>query len=126
MKTEEQPMTDADLVRQTLAGHGETYTELVQRWVGRVTALCHAKVGCAAAADDIAQDSLLKGYQMLSTLTNPDKFGPWLCRIATNGCLNWLKARERSAVPFSALSTEKDPEQFLSSQPGYEAAESDR
>jgi RNA polymerase sigma factor (sigma-70 family) len=96
-------MTDAELVHQTLAGRNEAYAELVHRWAGRVTALCHAKVGCAAAADDLAQDALLRGFQMLSSLTSPEKFGPWLCRIALHACLNWLKAKERSLVPFSAL-----------------------
>ena len=42
-------MSDAELVRQTLTGRTEAYEELVRRWAGRVTSLCHAKVGCASA-----------------------------------------------------------------------------
>jgi len=113
-------MTDAELVRQTLAGHRESYAELVRRWAGRVTALCHAKVGCAAAADDLAQDALLRGYQMISSLNNPEKFGAWLCCIALHGCLNWLKAKERSLVPFSALGGE-GAEHLMGSRPEHEA-----
>jgi len=36
-------MDDAALVRQVLAGHSEGYGELVTRWAGRISALCHAR-----------------------------------------------------------------------------------
>src|SRR5271166_3661012 len=75
-------MTDAELVEQTLAGQTVAYEELVRRWAGRITALCHARIGCAAAADDVAQEALLRGYRMLGSLAQPSKFGAWLSRIA--------------------------------------------
>lgn len=106
-------MSDAELVRDTLAGRPQAYEELVRRWAGRVTALCHAKVGCAAAADDLAQDALLRAYRSLRTLDDAGKFGPWLCRIAQNGCLNWLKDKRRDQVPFSVLGPDHDPETYL-------------
>lgn len=96
-------MTDAELVRQTLAGRNQAYAELIHRWAGRVSALCHARVGCAAAADDLAQDALVQGFAQLKSLTDPHKFGPWLCRIAMNHCTNHHKAKERTVVPFSML-----------------------
>jgi RNA polymerase sigma-70 factor (ECF subfamily) len=96
-------MPDAELVREALAGRTEAYAELVRRWAGRVVAICHARTGRADAAEDLAQETLLRGFRALSTLANPDKFGNWLCGIALRACLDWLKARERSTVPFSAL-----------------------
>src|SRR5262245_35139034 len=96
-------MTDADLVRQTLAGRNQAYAELIHRWAGRVSALCHARVGCASAADDLAQDALVQGFSQLKSLADPHKFGPWLCRIAMNNCTNYQKAKERTVVPFSTL-----------------------
>ena len=44
-------MDDAGLVRQVLAGNKEAYAELVVRWTGRVTALCHARLGRADLAE---------------------------------------------------------------------------
>jgi len=105
-------MTDADLVQQTLAGRTEAYAELVRRWAGRVTALCHARVGCSAA-DDLAQDALLRGFRTLASLSHPEKFGAWLCRIAQHACANWLKAKQRSQIPFSALPYERKPDEVL-------------
>ena len=110
-------MTDAELVRETLAGQTSAYEELVRRWAARVTALCHAKIGCAAAADDLAQDTLLRAYRALASLAEPDKFGAWLCRIAVHSCVNWLKDKQRAQVHFSALGLEQNPEHYLCGRP---------
>lgn len=106
-------MSDGELVRQILAGRTEAYEELVRRWAGRIAAVCHAKVGRAAQADDLAQETLLRGLRSLSTLVDPEKFGPWLCGIAARACLDWLKARERTTVPFSTLGPDFHAEDIL-------------
>src|SRR5258707_10367097 len=106
-------MSDEELVRQTLAGRTEAYAELVRRWAGRITALCHAKVRRADAADDLAQETLLRGFRALNTLTDRAKFGAWLCGIALRASLDWLKAKERTQVPFSVLGPDQQPHDFL-------------
>jgi RNA polymerase sigma-70 factor, ECF subfamily len=106
-------MSDAELVRQARlggAGRTEAYAELVRRWAARVMAVCHARVGRAHAADDLAQETLLRGFRSLSTLTDPERFGPWLCGIALRTCLDWLKSKQNQQIPFSALDPEHNPE----------------
>ena len=68
-------MSDADLVRQARAGRTEAYAELVRRWAGRVMAICHARIGRAHLAEDLAQETLLRGFRALHTLVDPDRFG---------------------------------------------------
>jgi RNA polymerase sigma-70 factor (ECF subfamily) len=109
-------MSDGELVRQALDGRPQAYEELVRRWAGRVTALCHAKLGRADAADDMAQEALMRGYRALHSLVEPEKFGPWLCGIAVRACLDWLKSKARTQIPFSALGPDRQPESFLSSR----------
>src|SRR3954469_5018349 len=91
-------MTDAELVRQTLAGTTSAYAALVRRWAARVVGVCHARVGRAAAAEDLAQETLLRGLRALPTLAEQEKFGPWICGIASRTCLDWLKRSERTEV----------------------------
>jgi RNA polymerase sigma-70 factor (ECF subfamily) len=110
-------MSDGELVRQTLAGRTQAYEELVRRWASRITALCHAKVGRGDIADDMAQEALLRGYRSLSSLADPEKFGAWLCGIAVRACLDWLKAKERTQIPFSVLGADRRPEHFIPSRP---------
>lgn len=102
-------MSDGELVRQALSGRAAAYEDLVRRWSASVLAICHAKVGRTGAAEDLAQETLLRGYRSLSSLDDPDKFGAWLYGIALRACRDWLKAKERSQVTFSDLSADRDP-----------------
>lgn len=106
-------MSDAELVRQATAGRTEAYAELARRWAGRVTALCHARVGNAHLADDLAQETLLRGLRALSSLSDPERFGPWLCGIALRICLDHCKSPKNKQVPFSALGQNHQPDNFL-------------
>lgn len=105
-------MSDAELVRLARAGRSEAYAELVRRWAGRVTAFCHSRAG-ASAADDLAQETLLRGFRALGSLSDPERFGPWLCGIALRTCLDHCKAKKNHQVPFSTLSPDQHPEAYL-------------
>lgn len=97
-------MTDGQLVRRTLAGHSSAYAELVRRWSSRILAFCHSKVRSSHAAEDLAQEALLRGYRSLSTLADPEKFGCWLHGIALRTCLDWLKRKEHQQVGLASVS----------------------
>ena len=109
-------MSDADLVRQTLSGEKRAYEELVRRWAARILAICHGRVGRRDIAEDLTQETLLRGFRHLSTLIEPDKFAGWLCGIAVRTCLDWLKAKERTQVSFSTLSRDGKLEGIFASQ----------
>ena len=96
-------MTDGELVHDILAGDVAAYEPLVRRWSPRVMAVCHARVRRGDVAEDLAQETLLRGLRALHTLSDPEKFGPWLCGIAVRTCLDWLKAAARSEVSLSAV-----------------------
>jgi RNA polymerase sigma-70 factor (ECF subfamily) len=115
-------MTDGDLVRQCLAGHRDAYEPLVRSWASRVLAVCHARVARADVAEELAQESLFRGYKALSSLAEPDKFGPWLCGIATRVCLDWLKAKERTTIPMSALGEATTPDDLIDRRQQHRAA----
>ncbi len=105
--------SDADLVRQAGNGRPEAYGELARRWSPRVMAVCHARVRCEASAADLAQETLLRGFRDLVTLKSPDKFGPWLRGIAHRVCLDWLKSKQQSQIPFSRLALDGHPQDIL-------------
>jgi RNA polymerase sigma-70 factor (ECF subfamily) len=101
-------MTDGQLVHDILAGDVGAYEPLVRRWTPRVMAVCHARVRRGDVAEDLAQETLLRGLRALHTLSDPEKFGPWLCGIAVRTCLDWLKASARSERNFSSLEADHD------------------
>ncbi len=114
-------MSDGELVRLALAGGASAYEELVRRWAGRVLALCHARVRSAHLAEDLAQESLMRAYRALGTLTDPEKFGSWLRGIAVRACLDWLKSRQATMVPFTALGESACAEDVVASETAPEA-----
>lgn len=95
-------MTDGELVRQALAGGGPAREELARRWSPRVLAVCQSRVG-RHAAEDLAQDSLLRALRSLEHLEAPDRFGPWIRSIAIRSCVDWLRRRRIMERPWSSL-----------------------
>lgn len=95
--------SDAELVRQALAGQLLACEELARRWSARVVALCHARVGCGHAAEDLAQETLLRAFRGLATLQDADRFGAWLRGIAQRVCWDWHNSKQSGQVPFSSL-----------------------
>ena len=118
-------MTDAELVRATLAGSRDAYAEVARRWAARVTAICHSKVRRADVADDLAQETLLRGYRALTTLSDPAKVGTWLMGIAARAALDWLKAKERSTLLFSGLGADRPVEALLSRDDADDVGDAD-
>lgn len=94
-------MTDGQLVLKARSGEAAAYQSLVSRWAARILAVCHARVGRAAAAEDLAQEALLRGWRGIGTLAEPEKFGAWICGIASRACLDWLKSSQRTEVSLS-------------------------
>src|SRR5262245_63951836 len=76
-------------------------------------AVCHARVRCQTSAADLAQETLLRGFRDLLTLKSPEKFGAWLRGIAHRVCLDWLKSKQQSQVPFTRLAGDGDPRELL-------------
>jgi RNA polymerase sigma-70 factor (ECF subfamily) len=104
---------DEELVRQTLDGQPSAYAELVRRWAAPVLAVCHARIRCWHAAEDLAQETLLRGLKALPSLTSRERFGPWLRGIAQRVCLDWLKSKQTGQVPFTSLGRGQAPDELL-------------
>jgi RNA polymerase sigma-70 factor (ECF subfamily) len=45
-------------------------------------------------AYDIAQETFIKGYKYLHTLSDMNKFKPWILKVATNLAYDYLKSRK--------------------------------
>lgn len=95
-------MTDAELVRLARDGHSTAFEQLTRRWAARVLAVCRARVNQSTAAEDLAQEALLRGFEHLDSLAQPEKFGPWLRGIAVRVCLDWLHDRAAARVKLAS------------------------
>jgi RNA polymerase sigma-70 factor (ECF subfamily) len=85
---------DTDLIRQAARGGVEAYNLLVSRWEKRVYNYLLRIVGNREDALDLAQDVFLKAYQNLRKLDDPQRFAPWLYRIAHNEAYSMFRKRK--------------------------------
>ena len=85
---------DTDLIRQTCRGSVESYNLLVSRWEKRVYNYLLRITGNREDALDLAQDVFLKAYQNLRKLDDPERFAPWLYRIAHNEAYSLFRKRK--------------------------------
>lgn len=79
--------------------------ELHQRYAGVLFHRCLRILGHREQAEDAVQDTFIKAYAALSTPGAATPF-PWLCRIATNVCLDFLRKAQRTQRNLVVLGTE--------------------
>ena len=84
---------DAALVQRAGAGEAAACAQLVDRYLGKVLALCGRMLGNAADAEDAAQEVFLKVWQGAASWRPDARFSTWLYRVALNLCHDKLRRR---------------------------------
>jgi len=80
--------SDHSIVRAVLAGDKEAYGALVRAHSATVFRVAFRIIGNEAEAEEIVQETFLRGYQRLQTYQGRSAFGTWIYRIAVNCALN--------------------------------------
>jgi RNA polymerase sigma-70 factor (ECF subfamily) len=73
----------------------------------RLVRLCASVTGESAAAEDLAQETLLEAWRNRAKLITPDGHARWLNAIAHNVCLRWRRAEGRRSAERNDLSDEQ-------------------
>lgn len=90
-----EPSPETDLIAASVGGEREAYGQLVRAHSRRVFAVCLGMLGTFEDAEDMAQDTFIRGYRNLSTLRDPSQFGAWITKIARNLCVDFLRRNKR-------------------------------
>ena len=86
---------------------------LIDRYQNLVFSLCYRTVGDYFAAQDLTQETFLSVYRHLKEFDGRYEKA-WICRIASNKSIDYLKAAGRRAVPTEDV--EKDRREADSTQ----------
>jgi RNA polymerase sigma-70 factor (ECF subfamily) len=93
------PATDASLLAAAKAGDDAAFERLIEPHRKAIHGLCYRMLGSVHDADDALQDSLVRAWRGLWRFDGRSELRTWLHRIATNVCLDALKARPRRVLP---------------------------
>ena len=107
------PQEDLSLVAETLAGNQLSFQLLVERYQARMFALVRHYTRNPVEIEEIVQDTFLKAYTRLPGFQQQSSFYTWLCRIAINTSLDFLKRCGRNPVRGA-----EDPELSLGGESG--------
>jgi RNA polymerase sigma-70 factor (ECF subfamily) len=88
-------MATADLVSRAQAGDGEAFRALTEPHRRELLAHCYRMLGSFQDAEDSLQDTLLSAWRGIGAFEGRASVRTWLYRIATNRCLDALRAASR-------------------------------
>lgn len=106
---EDMGQSDRITIQAVLAGDREAYGTLVMRHSRMLFRLAYRMTGNEADADDVVQESFLRGYQKLATFESRANFGTWIYRITVHCALDRLQSRRRDEA--RQVTEQTDPEQ---------------
>ena len=96
--TDSPRLSDGTLVEKTLLGDSRSFEELVLRHEQAVKAATLRITRNPYSAEDAAQDAFVTAWLKLSSLREPEKFRPWVVKIARNRARTLL-LRYEDALP---------------------------
>lgn len=100
-------MDERRLIEQAGRGDEDAFEQLVVTYEKMVYNLVLRMVGSREDAFDLAQETFIKAWHAISLFQFDSKFSTWLCRIASNTCIDFLrKERKRKMISLTVLDDE--------------------
>jgi RNA polymerase sigma-70 factor (ECF subfamily) len=85
----------AELLARACEGDHDAFAELVEPHCRELRVHCYRMLGSLQDAEDVLQETLLAAWVSLGGFEGRSSVRTWLYRIATNRCLNVLRAASR-------------------------------
>jgi RNA polymerase sigma-70 factor (ECF subfamily) len=86
-------------LEQARKGDHDAFTMLVAPYRSELQVHCYRMLGSLEDAEDVLQETLVAAWMGLSSFEGRASVRTWLYRIATNRCLNHVRATKRRPPP---------------------------
>jgi RNA polymerase sigma-70 factor (TIGR02960 family) len=108
---------DEQALARARAGDEEAFRQLTGPHRRELQLHCYRILGSMQDAEDMVQETLLSAWRSLEAFEGRASVRSWLYRIATNRCLDALRARSRRPREVPAMHQERAPEPTGRSEP---------
>ena len=85
---------EAEMLAQARTGDTQAFSNLIQRYEGKIFRLAQHITQNREDAEDVLQETFLKAYEHLDQFQGNSKFYTWIVRIAVNQALMKLRKRK--------------------------------
>jgi RNA polymerase sigma-70 factor (ECF subfamily) len=102
------PLLETEVTRALLAGEPRAFEKFVEHFRSKIFHYSWLMCGQPDDAEEVAQETLLKIFQNLDQLREPERVRSWVFRIAKNTCL--MRRRKSVFAPATELSLDALPE----------------
>jgi RNA polymerase sigma-70 factor (ECF subfamily) len=102
-------LDDKEMALAFQRGEKDAYQAIHERYEERVHRVCRRMLGRREDAQEAAQETFIRVYTALGKFNGRYQLGAWITRIATNVCLDQIRARSRrpvDSVPIEDLELE--------------------
>lgn len=87
-------MDQSELLKRCRQGNELAWEVLVRKHQARIYAIAYGYTGSEDEARDLSQEIFIRVFRKLDTCDSPDRFLPWLIRIARNAGIDHLRRRK--------------------------------
>ena len=95
--------TDEELVAAILDGEAALYTDLVERYRGRLINYLNRFLGNVQESEELSQEVFLRVYRALDRYNPKYRFSTWLFRVAKNAAIDLIRKRRLKLVPMQRV-----------------------
>jgi RNA polymerase sigma-70 factor (ECF subfamily) len=93
--------SDASVFAKAKARDSSAFEELIMPFEKLIFNICYRMTGNREDARDVSQEVWFKVFRSLNKCANYEGFKPWVCVIANNACLDFLRRKKARINPES-------------------------
>lgn len=86
--------SDYELLKRSLKTDRKVQTEVYETYYRRVFSSCLRILQDVHMAEDFSQEAFIHAFQRIDSFRGEADIGTWICRIAINKCLDFIKKRK--------------------------------
>jgi len=104
---------DMELIAKALKGEQKAYDRLMSKYQQMIHNLIFRMIYKKEDVEDLSQEAFIKAFNSLEKFDKQFSFATWLCKIATNNCIDYLRKKKLSTFSIDKeIESDEDNMQF--------------